>query len=79
MAKNVYLKTCNNFLNVKNILNTSKKLKAKLSQTSLPKDTINKYNNFLFNNSLIANQKDKKNIKTFKKIQFNINSKFIYV
>ena len=45
MAKNVYLKTCNNLLNVKNILNTSKKLKAKFSQTLLQKDTINKYNN----------------------------------
>ena len=44
MAKNVYLKTCNNFLNVKNILNTSKKLKAEFSQTLLRKDEIIKYN-----------------------------------
>ena len=46
MAKNVYLKTCNNFLNFKNILNASKNLKAKFSQTLLQKNTFNKYNNF---------------------------------
>ena len=49
MAKNVDLKTYNNFLNVKNILNTSKELKAKFSQTLLKKDTFNKYNNFYLN------------------------------
>ena len=41
LFKNMY-----NFLNVKNIFNTSKKLKAEFSYTLLQKDTINKYNNF---------------------------------
>ena len=43
-GKKIYLKTFNNFLNVKNILNTSKKLKAEFSQTLLRNDEIIKYN-----------------------------------
>ena len=46
MAKNVYLKTGNNFLNVKNILNTSKIYEAEFSHTLLKQNTINKYNSF---------------------------------
>ena len=78
MAKYVYLKkTCNNFFNVKNILNTSKKLIAEFSQTLLRKDRIIIYNKIYL---IIANQEDKKNnIETFKKIKFNSNSTFIYV